>query len=648
MSTYKDDARLRRSTVDRQGDREQALSRTLENSKTYSDQMTLGWGAGAMGLTKAAEPPDPVAGQSVMWLSDGSYGSEGDVVIKKNVNGTISYITLNKGIDISDGTNLAAGTNITLSGDTLNVDDAFLKNDASDETSGTITAAGFTTTGTWTFDEYTSGTIGITTVQDSGTSFNDNDTSLMTAAAIADKIEAYSYSTTTGTVTSVAIGGNDGIDVDSGSPLTGSGTIQLGLSNIANDKLANSTVTVGSTSIALGATSTAVDGLVALTLLGSGGTAIDHTNAIDGLNSDAAPLVIKGQAGQPNLTVEASGRLTTNSGIRALGNSFILGPKGATVNFIANQGASTLLNGGISDGSTTVNVDSTNGFHADDKVIFSVADSDSTSSANQSSELEIESVDTLSRFTLKSAAWSGGSQPSWAADDAWVDTLGTDTLTFRNANVNQSGSADLQFDYAAPSLGKSGGSLKFRTYNRRPATGGTHPSTNVDRLEMDSSGNLTFNPGALDQNFLVKSDDDTAMFFVDGGADKVGISVSSGLRHGFDCRTTRGYSLIKRTSNYTLENTIAKAYSIILCDTSGGTVEITLPADSSSNKGRVYEVHRVGTNAATVTVPSGTYLNGIEGGTLTIGTTYHGVRIVGLDQSNHDWLAQTLPAASVS
>lgn len=48
------------------------------------------------------------------------------------------------GIDISDDTNLVAGTNITLVDDTLNVDDAFLVNDASDTTTGTITAAGFT------------------------------------------------------------------------------------------------------------------------------------------------------------------------------------------------------------------------------------------------------------------------------------------------------------------------------------------------------------------------------------------------------------------------------------------------------------------------------------------------------------------------
>ena len=38
----------------------------------------------------------------------------------------------------------------------------------------------------------------------------------------------------TGTVTSVAVSGTDGIDVDSGSPITTSGTITLGLSNIAD------------------------------------------------------------------------------------------------------------------------------------------------------------------------------------------------------------------------------------------------------------------------------------------------------------------------------------------------------------------------------------------------------------------------------
>ena len=60
-----------------------------------------------------------------------------------------------------------------------------------------------------TMDEYTSGTISITKIQDSGTTFNDNDTSLMTAAAIADKIEAYGYSTASGDITGITITADD-------------------------------------------------------------------------------------------------------------------------------------------------------------------------------------------------------------------------------------------------------------------------------------------------------------------------------------------------------------------------------------------------------------------------------------------------------
>ena len=50
-----------------------------------------------------------------------------------------------------------------------------LKNNADDSTSGTITAGGFTTTGTWTFDSSSgSGTVGITAIQPSTASFGDS------------------------------------------------------------------------------------------------------------------------------------------------------------------------------------------------------------------------------------------------------------------------------------------------------------------------------------------------------------------------------------------------------------------------------------------------------------------------------------------
>ena len=130
---------------------------------------------------------------------------------------------------VGDITSVVAGTNCSgggTSGDvTINVDDAFLINNGSDTTTGTITAGGFTTTGTITMPELTDdAAIGITKIQDSGTSFTDNDTSIMTAAAIADKIEGYGYSTTAGDITGVTAG--DGL---SGGGTSGTVSLAVGV-----------------------------------------------------------------------------------------------------------------------------------------------------------------------------------------------------------------------------------------------------------------------------------------------------------------------------------------------------------------------------------------------------------------------------------
>ena len=65
-------------------------------------------------------------------------------------------------------------------------------------------------------------------IQTGSESFSDSDTVLMTAAAVQDKIQAFGYSTTTGTVTSIASG--DGI---SGGTITGSGTLAVDLTDTA-------------------------------------------------------------------------------------------------------------------------------------------------------------------------------------------------------------------------------------------------------------------------------------------------------------------------------------------------------------------------------------------------------------------------------
>lgn len=82
-----------------------------------------------------------------------------------------------------------------------------------------------------------------------------------------------------GTVTSVAISGSDGIDVDSGSPITSSGTIALGLSSVPNSSLANSSITIGNSTISLGGTDTTLTGLTDIDLTAGSKTIFDGVGA---------------------------------------------------------------------------------------------------------------------------------------------------------------------------------------------------------------------------------------------------------------------------------------------------------------------------------------------------------------------------------
>ena len=78
--------------------------------------------------------------------------------------------------------------------------------------------------------------VSITTIQSSGESFADNDTSLMTSAAVADKIEAYGYSTTAGDITGVTIttdsgGGSAASDTGGSADFSILGSSGVGVTN---------------------------------------------------------------------------------------------------------------------------------------------------------------------------------------------------------------------------------------------------------------------------------------------------------------------------------------------------------------------------------------------------------------------------------
>ena len=207
---------------------------------------------------------------------------------------------------------------------------------------------------------------------------------------------------------------------------------------------------------------------------------------------------------------------------------------------------------------------------------------------------------------------------------------GGNNLNVRNANSSK----NLNLDYPS-----SGGKLQVRTGTTACAY-------------WDDDGVFTHNTASgATQDFKIQGDTDADLFATDASADKVGVGIAPGsMRHKFDCRGSRGYAVSKKTSDYTL--TIDDA--IIYADASGlgmgATLTIKLPAIA---KGRVYEVYRAdagsGGQSVTVTADRGSgdtsFLNGSDGGSVSLGTQYEGVRIVGIDATD-DWLAHEMHAVS--
>jgi len=278
-------------------------------------------------LTTATRPASPTAGQIIYNASTGSLevydgsgwvSASGDITAvtvssgtgltgsasgtSGAVSGTISldYTGTNNFIDSAtnlEGTDIATGDTIVYHDATDNnvkkgfVSDLPFTNNTGTVTSvsGTGTVSGLTLSGTVTSSGnltlggtlvLTSGQVttalgytpydstnpnGYTSFAEPGI-FSGGGTPTLASGVTAAEIRALigaGTSSTTGTVTSVAVSGSNGITV-SGSPITGAGTISIGLSNLANSVLANDDVTFGTTSVALGGSSTSIAGLTEL------------------------------------------------------------------------------------------------------------------------------------------------------------------------------------------------------------------------------------------------------------------------------------------------------------------------------------------------------------------------------------------------
>jgi hypothetical protein len=212
------------------------------------------------GQFAAIQAPGTVSTSYTLTMPD-AVGASSQVLMTSDASGTLDWHTL----AVGDITGVTAGTNLTGGGTsgtvTLNLDTTLTGLSAVTSTAftGALTGNASTATALETartingvsFDGTSSITYPVENLSNVKDVMSPSNGQVLTWNSSSSEWENDTPAGT-GTVTSVALSGTDGIDVDSGSPITGSGTIQLGLSNVPNSSLANSTVAYGGVSLALG------------------------------------------------------------------------------------------------------------------------------------------------------------------------------------------------------------------------------------------------------------------------------------------------------------------------------------------------------------------------------------------------------------
>ena len=173
----------------------------------------------------------------------------------------------------------------------------------------------------------------------------------------------------------------------------------------------------------------------------------------------------------------------------------------------------------------------------------------------------------------------------------------TDSIEVAQRIVHD-GDANTYIEFTNDQIDFFAGNLKFMTFDEgigdstKLYTDGTNAAITINTVLGIST--LTFNEDSIDLDIRMESNNNTAMFFLNSGTNRIGINTSLPICT-FDLNGGFAANLVAKTANYTATT----SDHTIICGAGNETFTVTLMA-ASGVTGFILNIKNIGTGTITV------------------------------------------------